>query len=123
MATQNTPRKPTGPKLAPVGAAPKVHFSLEVAEAERATERDSEEAFTADIHGRSIVFTNARDLDWKELLEIENPVTFLRLCVSPEDKDWFLEQRITGAGLQALTKAYQGHYGLGSQGNDDASRT
>lgn len=100
----------------------KIHFSVDLADAERVEESKQREPFRAEIAGRVIVMTDAADLDWKVLLNIEHPVEFLRHCINDEDRDWLREQNIKGAVFNKMIEAYQRHYGLGERGNGIASR-
>lgn len=103
--------------------APKIHFSLEQAEHERAEERAKIEPFTADIRGRQITFKDARDVEWTHLMDIDqNPVLFLKYCVEDDaDRTHLLDTKMSGDAMERLTKAYRRHYGLGEQGNVAAS--
>lgn len=93
---------------------PKIHFSVEQAEAERAVDR--KEPFTADILGRTITMTDAQDVDWKVLAEMESPIEFIRYCASEEDRDYLREAPLSGAVFGKLIEAYMAHYGLGDKG-------
>lgn len=74
-------------------------------------------ATKAGEEGRKITMTDPAELDWQDLLEVDQPQKFLRYCISDEDKEWLLEQKIKGWQFAKLIEAYMKHYGLGSQGN------
>ena len=101
----------------------KIAFNMETVEKEKVYE-----PFVAHIpatdggEGRDITMTDPADIDWQDLLEVDQPQKFLRYCISDEDKDWLLEQKIKGWQFAKLIEAYQRHYGLGSQGNAAGSR-
>lgn len=100
----------------------KIHWSLDVAEAERAEEVKDRESFRIDIGGHTIEMVDARDIDWKILLEIEHPVQFLKYAIKPEDQAYLRRADISGAVFNSLIEAYMRHYGLESRGNGNASR-
>lgn len=78
-----------------------------------AEERDDvKEPFVANIGGRAITMTDPEDIDWQDLLDIENPVAFLRFCVSDDDRDHIFEQSMPGWKLGRLMDAYMKHYGV-----------
>lgn len=97
----------------------KIHFN--VATAER--EKTYEPFVLALSDGSTIVMTDPRELDWQDLLTIENPADFFRFCVSDEDKDKLRKEKIPGWKFNDLITEYQLHYGLGDKGNGAGSRT
>lgn len=100
-----------------------IDFNLETAEKEKVYS-----PFTAYIpatdggEGRTITMTDPADIDWQDLLEVDQPQKFLRYCISDEDKAWLLEQKIKGWQFAKLIEAYQKHYGLGRPGEGAGSR-
>jgi len=102
--------------------APKVHFNVELAEAERAQDAKKLEPYAVQIGDRVITMTDANDLDWKVLLEIEHPVEFLKFCVPADDREFLRKQNISGYVFNEMIEGYTRHYGLGSKGNGAASR-
>lgn len=82
-------------------------------------ERDPEEIvaepFTVVIGGRAITMTDPAELDWQDLLELNNPADFLRFCVSAEERRHIAAQRIPGWKLGKLMQAYMDHYRLEEQ--------
>lgn len=97
----------------------KVTFNLATAE----REKSYEPYVVALSTGETIVMTDPADLEWQEILMIENPADFFRFCVSEEDKKKLREEKIPGWKMRLLIADYQTHYGLGDAGNDAGSRT
>lgn len=80
-----------------------------------AYERPAEEIipdFSVRLGGRKIVMTNPDDIDWQDLLLIENPVDFLRYCVGKEDAKHILSIAMPGHKFAKLMTSYQEHYGV-----------
>ena len=98
------------------GATPKIHFSVEQAGLARDRKNKDREPFRVDVNGRIIEMTDAADLDWKVLLEIEHPVLFLKYCVSDADRNWLREEPLKGAVCNLMIEAYQKHCNLGNTG-------
>ena len=94
----------------------RIDFNLDTVEREK-----TYQPFHPAINGRVITMTDPSELDWKQLLEIESPVMFLRYCVSEEDKDFLRDAKIPGWKFGKLIEAYQKHYGLDKLGNGSAS--
>lgn len=95
---------------------PKITLNLDTVEAEQT------EPFTFSIGAESFEVTDAKDLDWQVLMDLETPLDFFRFCMKEEDKDRFLKQTISGRQMNALLEAYMKHYGIGDKGNAAASR-
>lgn len=68
--------------------------------------------FSAVVEGRRIVMTDPEDIDWQDLLEIEDPLDFLRHCVSDEDRTYLRGVKIPGWKFGVLMERYQKHYKL-----------
>lgn len=98
-------------------AARKVTIDLNTVDREK-----TYEPFVAKIGDREINFVDPADLDWKDLLDIEEPQQFLRYAVSPEDKEFLKKADMPGWKFRLLMEAYTSHYGLDSPGNGRASR-
>ena len=80
-------------------------------------ERPSEE-FSFVLGGRRIVALDPRDIDWRLLVDIDDPDAFADTVLSDEDGEFFKEFAPFPAGkLNALLTAYRDHFGLGSPGN------
>lgn len=88
----------------------RIHLNLDTLEREK-----SYETFTPVINGKSIKMVDPAELDWKVLLQIEDPSQFLRHAISEEDKDFLREQLIPGWKFQKLIEGYVKHYGLDQQ--------
>lgn len=86
--------------------------------------------FTFQLGGREITMIDPSTLDWRDLMEIENPVYFLKYALSEEvpegqtvsDKEHVKAQAMPGWKLGKLIEGYIKHYGLDKQGNGVASR-
>lgn len=91
---------------------------------------ESYKPFAIQLGGRRIEMVDPAEIDWQDLLEIENPVYFLRYALSEEkpedeelsDKDFFKAQKIPGWKLGKIIELYTKHYGLDKPGNAVASR-
>lgn len=95
----------------------KVQFNLETAEREK-----SYEPYTVALTGGVVItMTDPAELDWKEILLIENPSDFFKFCVSDEDKDHLRKEKIPGWKMRLLIEDYQRHYGLDKPGNGSGS--
>jgi hypothetical protein len=90
----------------------KVALNLDTLERE-----DRYDEFASVIGGRRIVFTDAAELDWQVLAELDSPEDFIENCTTDEDREHILKQSIPGWKFRALWEAYQAHYGLGNPGN------
>lgn len=74
---------------------------------------DPKPPFVANISGRAIQMTDPEDIDWQDLVDIgDNPVMFLRFCVTPEDRDYIFGLSMPGWKLGRLMENYQKHYGI-----------
>lgn len=88
----------------------KVHLNLDTLERER-----EYETFTPVINGRAIQMIDPNDLDWRDLINIEDPSHFLRYAIAEDDKAWLREQAIPGWKFAKLIEGYVQHYGLDEQ--------
>lgn len=80
-----------------------------------AEERPAEEVkpdFTVRINGRVLTMTDPEEIDWQDLLDIENPVDFLHYCTSQEDREFLYAQRMGGWKLGRLMDRYMKHFEL-----------
>ena len=73
---------------------------------------DVKPPFKSRIGGRVVEFSDPEELDWKDLLDIEDPVGFLRYSVSEDDRIHIVGQKMPGWKLGQLMEAYQQHYGF-----------
>ncbi len=97
------------------------HVDINLDEIER--EQDEVKApFAFVVEGQRFTLTDPADLDWKQLLEIDDPVAFFRYCMPQPQKTAFKELDVPGWKLGKIIEAFQKHYGLGNKGNGAASR-
>ena len=101
-----------------MAAGQKVSFNLETAEREKVYEPYTIALSTGEV----ITMTDPADLDWTQILLIQNPADFFRFCVSEDDKDKLRGEKIPGWKMRLLIEDYQTHYGLSDQGNGVGSR-
>ena len=78
--------------------------------------------FAFAVDGHRFVLNDPADLDWKQLLEIDDPIAFFRYCMPQDQKDVFKSLNIPGWKLGKIIEGFQKHYGLGDKGNGAASR-
>lgn len=87
------------------------HIDLDLDTAER-PESEVKPPFAANIAGRRITMEDPADLDWRDLLLLENPAEFLRLSLTKDDRKFLLEQPLPGWKFNKLMEAYYNHYDL-----------
>lgn len=78
-----------------------------------AYERPAEEIipdFKIKLGGKVIVMTNPDEIDWKDLLDITDPVAFLRHSVSAEDRAHILGLDLPSHKFGKLMSAYYAHF-------------
>lgn len=73
---------------------------------------DAKEPFRAVVKGRTIEMKDPAELDWQDLLEITNPLDFMRYCMEKEDRKFLHEQKIEGWRFGKLIEAYMTYYEL-----------
>lgn len=84
----------------------KIHFNAD--EAERPQEF---EPFVTVLNGRTITISDPADIDFQDLLEIENPMGFFKYTMSQEDRDWLASERgIKGWRLGLVLEQYLKHF-------------
>lgn len=94
--------------------APAADFDVDVEiEKAKAASKDRK-PFTAEVAGRTITFTDPRDLDWQILLEVqENPLRVLRYCLSDEDRAHLRETKgVPSSVFGQLITRFRLHYGI-----------
>lgn len=102
----------------PTNPAPQVTLDLDNVERE-----ETYKPFVVNVDGKAITFTDPAEIDWKDLLDIEEPAQFLRHAVSAEDRAHLKQADIPGWKFKLLMESYTNHYGLDlSRGNGIASR-
>ena len=96
------------------------HVDLNLDDIER--EDHEKRPFAFVVAGHRFTLIDPAELDWKQLLEIDDPIAFFRFCMPQDQKDAFKELDIPGWKLGKIIEAFQKHYGLGAKGNGVASR-
>ena len=94
--------------------ADRIDFDLDNVERESKTK-----PFTFNWKGRAISLSDPAELDYRELLEIDNPLGFLRYTASKEDRDFLAsdEGQMEGWRMGKLIEAYYKHFGLDQNRN------
>lgn len=80
-----------------------------------AYERPAEEVipdYKIKLGGRVIVMTNPDEIDWKDLLDITDPVGFLTYAVSREDREHILGLDIPSYKFGKLMDGYYAHFNI-----------
>jgi hypothetical protein len=72
--------------------------------------KDVIEPFRAKVNGRVIVFNDPRDQDWRDLLNLSNPVQFIRVTTSDDDRRYLLDQALPSRKLDAMMKGFMDHF-------------
>lgn len=85
----------------------RITFDLDAEERE-----DAPEVFVANVNGRAISMQDPEELDWKDLLDITQPVDFIKYAVAEEDRQYIFAQKIKSWKLNRLMERYMDHYGL-----------
>lgn len=78
-----------------------------------AYERPAEEVipdFKIKVGGRVITMTNPDEIDWKDLLDITDPVAFLRHSTSTEDRAFILGLDLSSYRFGKLMDTYYTHF-------------
>lgn len=76
-------------------------------------ERDkSYPVFVFALEGRQIEFTDPAELDWQDLLKLDEESEFIELAMSKDDSEFFLKQKVPAWKLRKLMSLYQEHYEL-----------
>lgn len=66
--------------------------------------------FTVRLGGRVVTFTNPDEIDWQDLLDITDPVQFIRYSCTKEDREHIVSLRLPGFKMSKLMEAYQTHF-------------
>lgn len=107
-STRKTAARSIGPKET-------VALNLDVLERE-----DKHPEFAVVLAERRIVFTDAADLAWDVLADLDSPQEFIEATTTDEDRAHIYAAELPAWKFKALWEAYQAHFGLGSQGNGRA---
>lgn len=81
-------------------------------------ERPAEEIidpFVVNIGGKTITMTDPGDLDWQDLLAIQEPTDFMRYAMSDDDREHLRNQAMPGWKLRILMDRYMKHFKLEEQ--------
>lgn len=68
--------------------------------------------FVFQIAGRKIEFKDPSNLDWQDLLKLDDETDFIELAMEDEDSRFFLSQKVEAWKVRKLMKLYQDHYEL-----------
>lgn len=80
-----------------------------------AAQRPEEEIkppFVVKVQGRSITMEDPAELDWRDLAVMDNPIEFLRLSLSTEDRKFLLSLNLPGWKFNQFMEAYYAHFDL-----------
>jgi hypothetical protein len=59
---------------------------------------------------RVIVLTNPDEIDWRDLVDMTNPIQFLTYSLSPEDRRHVMSLNLPAHKLGKLMEVYQDHF-------------
>jgi hypothetical protein len=76
--------------------------------------------FVAYLGGKRLVFEDPQEIPWQDLLHLDDPEEFARLCLPEGQREHFLKHKVEAWKMNALMRGFKEHYGMGSLGNDDA---
>lgn len=82
-------------------------FDLDAWEPE---EKDLKPDLVVRLGGKLVSFSDPRDKPWTELVGLENPVQFIRVCTSKDDREHILEQGFSSRKLEALMQKFMEHF-------------
>jgi hypothetical protein len=101
---------------------PDDYVTLNLDELENDDPNADKPPFAFVVNGERFMLTNPSLLDWKQLLEIDDPIAFFRYCMPADEKDRFKQQDVPGWKLGKIIEKFQTYYGIGDKGNGAASR-
>ena len=89
------------------------HIDLNLDTAERPVDQVKPK-FSFTWKGRRIELSDPAEVDYRDLLEVESPVGFLRYTAGKEDRDFLAsaEGSMEGWRLGLLMEKYYAHFGL-----------
>lgn len=111
-------RKPAGSNVRKLQSDKPAPISLNLDTLER--ENGVEVPFVAVIGGKTLVFSDPAEQPWQDLMDLDDPEEFARMCLSEDDRGHFLEHPLEAWKMNELLRAFQAHYGLGDRGNASA---
>lgn len=62
------------------------------------------------IGGKDVIFTNPDQIDWLDLVDMTNPIEFLRYSCTAEDRTHILALRIPAHKFSKLMSVYEQHF-------------
>lgn len=74
--------------------------------------------FKVNLAGRVLTMTDPAEIDWQDLLLLDDPVELIRYVLSDEDRDFLRDQKMPGWKLEILMEAYSKHYRLDKKMED-----
>lgn len=78
--------------------------------------------FRAQAGGKVITMADPSDLDWRDLLNLQDPKEFIRLTMSKEDRDHLASTPIPGWKFNQLMDSFYRHYDLEELANEARRR-
>lgn len=97
-----------------------VSVDLDLDQAERPK---GAEHFRTRVNKKVLSFANPEDLDWRDILLMENPAEIIRLALDDEDRRFLYEQELPAWKMNKLLEAYQAHFGLEDKIRDARRRS
>ena len=94
-------------------ASTKIALNLDTVQRDPAEVKDP---FVVTLGGKRLVFTDAADLDWEVLAQMDSPQDFVEQCLSEADQAHLYEAKLPGWKFAELWKSYQAYYGLEQRG-------
>lgn len=78
------------------------------------TREQTYQPFVFDWKGRTISLSDPAELDFRQLLEVETPIGFLKFTMSQEDRDFIAsdEGKMETWRMNKLIEAYYRHFGI-----------
>jgi hypothetical protein len=71
---------------------------------------DLKDPLKVKLGGKIVTFVDPRDKPWTELVNLDNPVQFIRVCTSKEDREHIMEQGFSTRKLDALMRKFMEHF-------------
>lgn len=82
---------------------------------DEAVNENEKPPFIVKVQGREITFADPANLDWRDLLQLQDPTAFLRLSLSAEDRKFLFDTPMPSWRFNKLMEAYYGHFELEDQ--------
>lgn len=87
-------------------------FNLD--EVERPAE-DIKPPFVFAFKGRELRMEDPAELDWRDLLLMDDPTQFIKLALAKDDRKWLYDQGFESWRFGKLIEAYSNHFDLEGQ--------